>query len=120
GIVAGPRVITWARARSPWLATGLAVAWCALACALVGWVGLSPLVGAFVAGLALAPAAAATEVAHRLRPAARMLVPLFFVTLGMQADLTALGGHRALVAVLVCVLTLVAILAKLASGLGVV
>lgn len=81
---------------------------------------LAAIVGAFVAGLLLAPARSAHRLFAEVRPVGALLVPLFFVTLGMRADLTQLEGHGLQVLVIGVALAAAAVLAKLACGLGVV
>lgn len=91
----------------------LALAWGA------GLAGLAPIVGAFVAGLVLAPSRRAREVAAGLKPVASLFVGFFFVTLGMRVDLGSFEGHGAAVLGIGLALSAVAVAAKLACGLGV-
>ena len=53
--------------------------------------GLAPLIGAFVAGLALARTDEAEAVGLGLGPLARVLVPVFFLQVGIDADPAALA-----------------------------
>lgn len=98
---------------APALLLALLLAWGA------GRAGLAPIVGAFLAGLVLAPSRHAGEVAAGLRPVASLFVGVFFVTLGMRVDVGAFGGHGAAVVVVGLALSAVAVAAKLACGLGV-
>ena len=86
-------------------------------------VGLAPIVGAFAAGLvlegvgfeALLPEGDRLE--DLLVPVSTLLVPLFFVRMGLQVDLPALAGGSVLLAL---ALTAVAMLGKQACALAVV
>ncbi len=85
--------------------------------------GLAPIVGAFAAGLVLEgvpfdellPEGESVE--KLLVPLSGLLVPIFFVRMGLKVDLPGLAGGSLLLAV---GLTLAAILGKQACGLGVV
>jgi len=90
--------------------------------------GLAPIVGAFAAGLILEPEHqrffADSEGEHHrsledlLHPLSALFVPLFFVQTGAKVDLRALLSPEALI--LGLVLTVAAILGKLACAAGVV
>src|ERR1051326_6715068 len=77
-------------------------------------VGLAAIVGAFAAGLMLAPARAATRLFEEVRPVAALFAPIFFVTLGMRLDVAALQGHAWQVLAIGASLGVAATLAKLA------
>lgn len=85
--------------------------------------GLAPAIGAFIAGLAILPGdyAPLTErgegmLEEPLAPLAAVFVPLFFVLAGIRVDL---GVFRDVHVIgMAAVLTLVAIVGKLAAGLG--
>ena len=90
--------------------------------ALAEWVGLATIIGAFAVGLVLAKTDSRHEVEHAIRPVSDVLVPVFFVAVGMKADLSALnpfGGAGPSGAILAGALTLLAVVGKLASGLAV-
>jgi Kef-type K+ transport system membrane component KefB len=81
-------------------------------------VGLATIIGAFAAGLVLATTERRAHIEERLKPVADLLVPVFFVTVGMKvapavlnpfADNAQLG--------LALLLTLVAVASKLVAGL---
>ena len=96
-------------------------------CFVLAWaadaMGLAPIVGAFAAGLIL------EEVHYRellrdqpqtletlIHPISALLVPVFFVSMGLKTDLSALAESRALlVSLALCV---VAVAGKLIAGLG--
>jgi Kef-type K+ transport system membrane component KefB len=96
-------------------------------CFVLAWsanaVGLAPIVGAFAAGLVLEgvpfkellPEGAKLE--DLLMPLSAVLVPLFFVHMGVQVKLEELAGGSALLAV---ALTVAAIVGKQACALAVV
>jgi Kef-type K+ transport system membrane component KefB len=103
------------------LAAGLAfcffLAWAAQA------MGLAPLVGAFAAGLVLEDLHSARFVARGERslsqlmePISGFLVPIFFVLMGIRADVSALPQPGTLV--LIFGLTFAAIIGKLTCALG--
>ena len=110
------------RARGVLLATGLA--FCFFLSWLSGLIGLAPIVGAFAAGLIL------EDVHYRdfvdrgehgledlVRPISSFLVPIFFVVMGMRADLRSFLKPG--IIGLATALTVVAILGKQACSLGV-
>lgn len=87
-------------------------------------IGLAPIVGAFAAGLILEPVHFKDfrdrqdhELEEYIRPIGLMLVPLFFVRMGAQVDLTTFGDISILG--FAGILTLAAILGKQACSLGV-
>ena len=107
---------------------GLAL--CFLLCWASDEIGLAPVVGAFAAGVALAsarleqPAPGSYQISYQgtlplragLSGIASLLVPLFFLAMGLRVDLdAATRGHAPLLAL---VLVLVAIVGKLLSGLA--
>ncbi|MBS1837210.1 MAG: cation:proton antiporter [Actinobacteria bacterium] len=79
--------------------------------------GLAALIGALVAGILIARTDQAERVGRGLAPIAGLLVPVFFVSVGLDVDLGALGSTRAVV--LAGVLLGVGVLGKLLSGAGV-
>ena len=105
-----------------------ALAHCFIFAFLAEFFGLAAIVGAFMAGMLLEEAhrrahkhspssadAAFNRIQIALAPLSRMLVPIFFVVMGLQVQLDTLGDPRALVYALA--LTLVAILGKQACAL---
>lgn len=97
-------------------------------CLLLAWladlVGLAAIVGAFAAGLILdevhfhdASRRAERPLADLLQPVATLLVPLFFVRMGVEVDLRAFGNLHILG--LAALLTLAAAVGKLACAGGV-
>jgi Kef-type K+ transport system membrane component KefB len=116
------RVVSRLRTRGALLAIGLSF------CFVLAWasnaMGLAPIVGAFAAGLILeeshsAPFVARGEhsLAQRLEPISFWLVPIFFVVLGMRADMRALTHPSTLL--VVAALAVAAVGGKMACALGV-
>jgi Kef-type K+ transport system membrane component KefB len=102
-----------------------ALAGCFVSAILAAKVGLAPIVGAFAAGLVLdevhyrdLPALASHRLEELLEPIATVLVPVFFVLMGMHVDLATFGQGAVLG--FAAILTLAAILGKQASAFGVV
>lgn len=105
-----------------------ALAHCFLFAFLADWFGLAAIVGAFMAGMLLEEAhrrahrlsastadAAFSRIQLALAPLSRMLVPIFFVVMGLQVQLDALFDPQSLVYAVA--LTLVAIVGKQACAL---
>lgn len=82
--------------------------------------GLADIVGAFSAGLLLAQTKHAHQLFESVKPIGAILVGFFFVTIGMRVDLHAFQDNAAPILLAGAALAVVAILAKLACGLGVV
>lgn len=126
GVYLSPKLFAVAaelRARDVLLALGLSL--CFLLAWLAGAIGLAPIVGAFAAGLML-------EALHYRRfvdrgehsleelvhPISALLVPIFFVVMGMRTDLSAFADPGVLG--LAAALTAAAAIGKQACGLAVV
>ncbi len=119
GLRLAPILVAWIsrlRARGTLVVYSLAFAM-GLA-ALADLIGLATIIGAFAAGLILAKTDRRAPIEERVRPVADLFVPVFFVTVGMKveptrlnplADETQLG--------LAILLTVLAVAAKLATGL---
>jgi len=106
------------QARGALLVSSLVFALAAAAAA--EWIGLAAIIGAFAAGLILSRTEIRTQVEERLKPVADVMVPIFFVTVGMKVELSALNpfapGAQLGVAL---ALAVVAIASKLVAGLAV-
>jgi Kef-type K+ transport system membrane component KefB len=76
-------------ARSPGTPLALALAFSLALAALAAVAGLASLIGAFVAGLALARTDQCERVQRDLTPLGHVLVPVFFLRVGVDADLGA-------------------------------
>jgi Kef-type K+ transport system membrane component KefB len=119
-----PKLFTWAsRLRANMVLLAISLGFCFTLAWGADAIGLAPIVGAFAAGLILEEVQYRTllnQEAHSLEemihPISALLVPVFFVTMGMKTDLSSLGEGEALV--LSAVLCVVAIAGKVVSGLG--
>jgi Kef-type K+ transport system membrane component KefB len=81
-------------------------------------IGLATIIGAFAAGLILATTERRVHVEERVKPVADLLVPVFFVTIGMKVEPARLDpfGPDAQLGIAI-LLTVVAVVSKLATGL---
>jgi Kef-type K+ transport system membrane component KefB len=111
--------------RVPSMTIVLAICFCFGLSALSGWLGLAPIVGAFAAGLVLEDDDYADFVSRGVRPIhdlvqpiAAIFVPMFFVMMGLKANLRAFASMDILA--LAGALTLAAIIGKQACAFGVV
>lgn len=88
--------------------------------ALADLIGLATIIGAFAAGLVLATTERRAHVEERVKPVADLLVPVFFVTIGMKVEPARLDpfGPDAQLGIAM-LLTVVAVVSKLATGLAV-
>jgi Kef-type K+ transport system membrane component KefB len=80
-------------ARSPELLLVAAVAWAVSVAAISELLGFSTEVGAFLAGFALASTPFREAIGARLTPLRDFLLLFFFIELGSQLDLGAIGGQ---------------------------
>ena len=82
--------------------------------------GLATIIGAFAAGLVLATTERRHHIEERIKPVADLLVPVFFVTVGMKVQPAMLNpfAENAQFGVAM-LLTAVAVVSKLATGLAV-
>jgi Kef-type K+ transport system membrane component KefB len=119
GVRLAPRLLRWVglmRSRGTLIVYSVIFA-VALA-AVADLIGLATIIGAFAAGLVLATTERRAHIEERIKPVADLLVPIFFVTVGMKvqpAILNPFGGHGALGVALL--LTAVAVASKLVAGL---
>jgi Kef-type K+ transport system membrane component KefB len=102
----------------------MSLAFCFLLAWAAGSVGLAPIVGAFAAGLILdevkfesLPNHEKKDLERLLNPVSTLLVPIFFVLMGLKVDLQAFLQPQLLG--FAAVLTLVAIIGKQVCALGV-
>jgi Kef-type K+ transport system membrane component KefB len=110
--------------RVPGMTLVLAVCFCFALAALAGWMGLATIVGAFAAGLVLEDDDYAefvkrgVEPIHDLvRPLTTVLVPIFFVMMGVKVDLGTFRSTEILG--LAAAMTAAAVVGKQVCGLGV-
>lgn len=108
------------RFRIPGFPVALAVGFAFLMAYAASLAGLADIVGAFAAGLLLAQTKHAHDIFTQVKPIGAILVGFFFVTIGMQIDISAFGDNASLIFLGGGALAVLAIGAKLACGLGVV
>ncbi|MGH9275360.1 MAG: cation:proton antiporter [Acidimicrobiales bacterium] len=77
---------------------------------------LAPIVGAFVAGIALSKARESERIRRELTPVGHLFIPVFFLQIGIDAEIGAFG--RAEVLRDAAILLVVAVVGKLLSPLG--
>jgi Kef-type K+ transport system membrane component KefB len=124
GVTVSPRLFrVAARLRGRGVLLTTALVFCFLLSYLAAAIGLAPIVGAYAAGLILEDVHWREFTArgeHRLeeliQPVATLLVPLFFVLMGMRVELAAFA--RVEVLGLAVVLTAAAVIGKQACSLG--
>lgn len=102
----------------------LSIAFCFLLAWVAALVGLAPIVGAFAAGLVLDEVhfksftkKGEQELQHLLAPVTTVLVPIFFVLMGLKVDMRVFGQVEVLG--FAAMLTLVAIIGKQVCSLAV-
>jgi Kef-type K+ transport system membrane component KefB len=124
GLAVSPRVVRWSAAlRSRGAPLTVSLALCFVTAYLSYLLGLAPIIGAFAAGLVLESAdyqpyrqRGGQPIEDLLHTLIQTFVPVFFVLMGMHTDL-AVFSQPAVVSVAV-VLTAVAVVGKVAAGLG--
>ncbi len=77
---------------------------------------LAPIVGAFVAGVVLSRSQVAERVRHELTPVGHLFIPVFFLQIGIDADISAFA--RPAVLGMAAALLAVAVAGKLVSPIG--
>jgi Kef-type K+ transport system membrane component KefB len=110
--------IGWMRARGTLLVYSMVFA---LALAVVAeMIGLATIIGAFAAGLVLSTTQRRVHIEERIKPVADLLVPVFFVTVGMKVQPAMLSpfAENAQLGIAM-LLTAIAIGSKLVAGLAV-
>ena len=111
-------VIGRLRARGALVVSSLAFAFALAAAA--EWIGLATIIGAFAAGLILSRTEPHAKIEERIKPVADLLVPIFFVTVGMKVDPAPLNPFADAGQLgLALVVTGLAIASKLVAGLAV-
>ncbi|HEY3358581.1 MAG TPA: cation:proton antiporter [Polyangia bacterium] len=126
GVALSPRLFRFtSRMRGGGAQLITALVFCFVLAYLSAFIGLAPIVGAYAAGLILEPVhfrpfveRGEQQLEELISPIATFLVPVFFVLMGMNVDLSAFT--RAPVIGLAALLTAAAILGKQACSLGAV
>ena len=124
GVYLSPRVFGLAsRLSGQGVLLATALVFCFVLAYLASIIGLAPIVGAYAAGLILEDAhfrpfanRGELQLEHLVHPLSTLLVPVFFVVMGMRVDLTAFG--RMDVLGLAALLTLAAMIGKQLCALG--
>jgi len=83
-----PVPFAWA-ARSSEALFAWSLSWCFLVVLAAEWLGLSPEIGAFLAGMSLAQLGCAHELLRRVQPLMNFFIAVFFVALGARMELAA-------------------------------
>jgi Kef-type K+ transport system membrane component KefB len=104
------------RARAPGTVLALTLAVALSFAELARLAGLAPIVGAFVAGICLAGTERADELRRDLLPLGHVFVPVFFLQIGIDADVRAFAHPR--VVGLAAALLAVGVAGKVAAGAG--
>ncbi|CAA9277941.1 MAG: hypothetical protein AVDCRST_MAG76-3820 [uncultured Acidimicrobiales bacterium] len=118
GLSLAPRLFTGMRrfSRSPGTLVAAALAFTLAFAELAQVARLAPIIGAFVAGLALGKGREGERISRELRPVGHLFVPVFFLQIGIDADLSAMAEPAVLGTA--GVLLVVAVVGKLASVVG--
>lgn len=123
-LVAKPVFGVAARLRVPGVFLSLCISFCFLLATLAGVVGLAPIVGAFAAGIVLDPVhyrpfleRGERRIEDLLFPINTLIVPVFFVLMGLRVDLRSFASVQGLG--LALAITAVAVAGKQICGLGV-
>jgi Kef-type K+ transport system membrane component KefB len=113
-----------ARLRIAGAMLGICISFCFIVSALAGFAGLAPIVGAFAAGVVLEEAhyhefveRGERRLEDLLFPINTLIVPVFFVLMGLRVDLRSFASAGVLG--FAALITLVAIVSKQICGLGV-
>jgi len=123
GIPAAPlllRIIKRLRTRG--MLTACALLFCLTLAYAAGKLQLAPIIGAFAAGLLLTRTEDASRIRLCMKPLADIFIPIFFVVIGMQVQLSALNPFQAQARstlIFALALIVVAILTKALAGGGV-
>ncbi|HUP69309.1 MAG TPA: cation:proton antiporter [Acidimicrobiales bacterium] len=102
--------------RSPGTLVGVALAFTLGVAELASAARLATVVGAFVAGLSLARTAQADRIRRDLTPVGHLFIPVFFLQIGIDADVGSFARPRVLV--IAAALLAVAVVTKLAAAAG--
>ncbi|MEA2498148.1 MAG: hypothetical protein QOH26_553 [Actinomycetota bacterium] len=103
-------------ARSPGTLVALSLAFILIFSVVAELAGLAPVIGAFIAGLALARSAQSDRIHRELAPVGHLFIPVFFLQIGIQVHLGEFADPSAIG--LASVLLVVAIVGKMLAGAG--
>jgi Kef-type K+ transport system membrane component KefB len=118
GTRVGPGIfrIVLDRSRSPGTLVGLGLAFALGFAVLADAADLAPIVGAFVAGVALSGSEASERIGRELTPIGHLLIPVFFLQIGIETDVGSFAEPRVLA--IAGVLIVVAVAGKLVAATG--
>ncbi len=118
GVTFGPGLLAGVQryARSAGTPVAVALAFTLAFAALADAARLAPIVGAFVAGIALSGSAPSERIRRELAPVGHLFIPVFFLQIGIEADVGSFGDPAVLG--LGAGLLVVAVVGKLVAGLG--
>ena len=121
GLKLAPALVRWiGRLRARGTLVVYAVVFAVALAALADLIGLATIIGAFAAGLILATTERRAHIEERIKPVADLLVPVFFVTVGMKVEPAMLNPFAPNAQFgIAMLLTAVAVASKLAAGLAV-
>jgi Kef-type K+ transport system membrane component KefB len=121
GLKLAPSLVRWiGRLRARGTLVVYAVVFAVALAALADLIGLATIIGAFAAGLILATTERRAHIEERIKPVADLLVPVFFVTVGMKVEPAMLNPFAPNAQLgIAMLLTAVAVASKLAAGLAV-
>ena len=121
GIRLAPTLIRWVgRLQARGTLIVYSVVFAVALAAVADLMGLATIIGAFAAGLILATTERRAHIEERVKPVADLLVPVFFVTVGMKVQPAMLNPFAESSQFgLALSLTVVAVASKLAAGLAV-
>lgn len=99
----------------PYLLFGLSL--CLGLALMATWIKVAPIIGAFLAGMALSESAEKTDMPHQAEAVTEFFLPFFLVSIGMQVQLNVLFSRE--VIMLAVIVTILAVLSKLIGcGIG--
>ncbi|MEJ7765161.1 MAG: cation:proton antiporter, partial [Acidimicrobiales bacterium] len=120
GLTLAPRLFSGMRriSRSPGTLVAAALAFTLAFAELAQLARLAPIIGAFVAGLALGRGREGERISRELKPVGHLFIPVFFLQIGIDADLAAMAKPAVLA--IAGVLLVAAVVGKLAAVVGMV
>jgi Kef-type K+ transport system membrane component KefB len=121
GVRVAPTLVGWvARMRTRGTDIVYSIVLAVALAAVADMIGLATIIGAFAAGLVLATTERRAHIEQRIKPVADLLVPVFFVTVGMKVQPSLLNPFaEGAVLGIAMILTVVAVASKLAAGVAI-
>jgi len=120
GLALAPRLFSQMRriSKSPGTLIAAALAFTLAFSELAQVAKLAPIIGAFVAGLALGKGRESERISRELKPVGHLFIPVFFLQIGIDANLAAMAKPAVLG--IAAALLVVAVVGKLAAVVGMV